>query len=127
MVRPEEEIMNTANEVIAKYVDTSTINLNKLIDGSSVNRPTTSNSIAIENCKTFEWIRFKGDIIFFPLLLKMMADILKFTETPLVDEGIEEYEYPEYDPITGTNLNNCSDIRICIESLDVFTHPSESY
>ena len=29
--------------------------------------------------------------------------------------------------ITGTNLNNGGDIRISIESQDVFTHPSESY
>ena len=45
-----------------------------------------------------------------------MADILKFTETPIIDESIEEYEYNEYDPITGTNLNNGGDIRIIIES-----------
>ena len=57
----------------------------------------------------------------------MMADILKFTATPLIDECIEEYEYHEYDPITGTNLNNGYDIRISIESQDVFAHPSESY
>ena len=56
-----------------------------------------------------------------------MADILKFNEIPLVDESIEEYEYHEYDPITGTSLNNGGDIRINIESQDVFTHPSESY
>ena len=56
-----------------------------------------------------------------------MADILKFTETTLMDESIEEYEYHEYDPITGTNLNNGGDIRISIESQDVFAHPSESY
>ena len=30
---PPEEITKKLNEVIAKYVDTSTINLNKLIDG----------------------------------------------------------------------------------------------
>ena len=41
----------------------------------------------------------------------MMADILKFTETPLIDESIEEYEYHECDPITGTNLNKGGDIR----------------
>ena len=35
---PQEEITKKVNEVIAKYVDTSAINLNKLIDGSSVNR-----------------------------------------------------------------------------------------
>ena len=56
-----------------------------------------------------------------------MADILKFTDDPIIDESIEEYEYHEYEPITGTSLNNGGDIRICVESQDVFTHPSESY
>ena len=56
-----------------------------------------------------------------------MADVLKFTESPLIDESIEEYEYREYDLITGTNLNNGGNIRISIESQDVFTHPSESH
>ena len=46
----------------------------------------------------------------------MMTDILKFTYTPSIDESIEEYEYHEYEPITGTSLNNGSDIRISIES-----------
>ena len=55
----------------------------------------------------------------------MMADILKFTETPLIDERIEEYEYHDYDPFTATNLNNGGDTSI--ESQDVFAHPSESY
>ena len=44
-----------------------------------------------------------------------------------MDESVEEYEYHEYEPITGTSLNNGGDIRICIESQDVFAHPSESY
>ena len=57
----------------------------------------------------------------------MMADILKFTDSPIIDESIEKYEYHEYEPITGTNLNNDGDVRISIESQDVFTHPSESY
>ena len=56
-----------------------------------------------------------------------MADILKFTETPINDESIEEYKYHEYDPITGTNLSNGGYIRISIESQDVFALPSESY
>ena len=56
-----------------------------------------------------------------------MADILQFTETSFIDESIEEYEYYEYDSITGTNLNNGCDIRISNESQDVFAHPSESY
>ena len=48
-----------------------------------------------------------------------MADILQFTDTPIIDESIEEYEYHKYEPITGTNLNNDGDIRISIESQDV--------
>ena len=46
---PPEEITKKVNDVIAKYVDTSAINLNKPIDGSSVNRPTASNAIAIQH------------------------------------------------------------------------------
>ena len=57
----------------------------------------------------------------------MMADILQFTDIPIIDESIEEYEYHEYEPITGTSLNNCGGVRISIESHDVFTHPIESY
>ena len=58
----------------------------------------------------------------------MIADILKFTESPIIDESIEEYEYHEYDPITGTNVNNSGgNIRNNIESEDVFARPSESY
>ena len=45
----------------------------------------------------------------------MMPDILKFTDTPIIDESIEEYEYHEYEPITGISLNNGGDIRISIE------------
>ena len=46
---PPEEITKKVNEVIAKYVDTSSINLNKLIDGSSVNRPNASNATATQD------------------------------------------------------------------------------
>ena len=46
---PPEEITKKVNEVIAKYVDTSAINLNIVIDGSSVNRPNASNAIAIQD------------------------------------------------------------------------------
>ena len=57
----------------------------------------------------------------------MVADILTFTDTPIVDESIEGYEYHEYEHITGTSLNNGGDIRFSIESQDISTHPSESY
>ena len=74
-----------------------------------------------------KWIRFKSDIHFFLLLFKMIANLLKFTNNPITDESIEESEYREYDPITCTNLNNSGDVRIRIETQDMFTHPSESY
>ena len=57
----------------------------------------------------------------------MMADILKFTDTTIIDDSIEEYEYHEYEPITGTRLNNGGDIRIIIQLQDVFTQPTECY
>ena len=56
-----------------------------------------------------------------------MEDILKFTDSSIIDESIAEYEYHEYETITATSLNNGSDVRISIESQDIFTHPSESY
>ena len=46
---PPEEITKKVYEVIAKYVDKSAINLNKLIHGSSVNRSNASNAIAIQD------------------------------------------------------------------------------
>ena len=46
---PPEEITKKVNDVIAKYVDTSAVNLTKLMDGSSVNRPNASNAIAIQD------------------------------------------------------------------------------
>ena len=72
-------------------------------------------------------MRFKSDINCFLLLFKMMADILKFNDTAIIDDSIEEYEYHEYELITGTSLKKRVDIRIIIESQDVFTRPSESY
>ena len=32
-------------------------------------------------------------------------DMLKINESLATDESIEEYEYHEYEPITGSNLN----------------------
>ena len=73
---PPEEITKKVKEVIAKYVDTSANNLNKLIDGSSINRPHASNAIAIQDLvKRLNGSGLKVTNIFFLLLLKMMADI----------------------------------------------------
>ena len=51
MVSPEE-ITKNVNEVIAKYVDRSAINLNKLIDELSVNGPNSSNVIANQGLRS---------------------------------------------------------------------------
>ena len=55
-----------------------------------------------------------------------MADILQITEDIPVDDSIYDYEYKEYNPIAGTNLNRGS-IVITIESQDIYTHPAESF
>ena len=56
-----------------------------------------------------------------------MSSILRLTDPILNDDSIDKYEYFEYYPVVGTNLNNIGDIRINIESQDIFTHPSESF
>ena len=55
-----------------------------------------------------------------------MADILQITEDIPVDDSIYEYEYKEYNPITGIDYNRGS-IVITIESQDIYTHPAESF
>src|SRR6188768_2819223 len=57
----------------------------------------------------------------------MQSDILNFTEASSVDEGIEKYEWHEYEPVARTNLNSAGEIRINIETQDLFCHPAESY
>ena len=57
-----------------------------------------------------------------------MSSILKITEPILVDTSIDNNEDIEYEPVAGTNLNNSGgDIRLYIETQDIFTHPSESF
>ena len=55
---PPEEITKKVNEVKNKYVDTNAINLSKLIDESSVNRPNASNAIAIQDL--VKWLDGSG-------------------------------------------------------------------
>ncbi|XP_065654869.1 uncharacterized protein LOC136081481 [Hydra vulgaris] len=55
------------------------------------------------------------------------SDVLNFTEIPTVDDGIERFEFHEYEPVARTNLNSAGDIRIKIEQQDLFTLPSEAY
>jgi len=54
-------------------------------------------------------------------------DILTISEKTQIDESIKEYKFHNYEPIAGTNLNNPGEIRINIETQDLFTHPCESY
>ena len=57
-----------------------------------------------------------------------MNSILRITDPILKDDSIDKYEEIEYGYIAGTNLNAPGqDIRITIETQDIFTHPSESY
>ena len=55
-----------------------------------------------------------------------MADILQITEDIPVDDSIYDYEYKEYNPIAGTNLNRGS-IVLTTEAQDIYTHPAESF
>ena len=57
-----------------------------------------------------------------------MSSILRITDPIPSDDSIDKYEHFEYEPVTGTNLNNSGgDIRLYIETQDIFTHPSESF
>ena len=57
-----------------------------------------------------------------------MNSILRITEPILKDDSIDKYEDIAYEPVVGTNLNSSGqDIRLTIETQDIFTHPSESY
>jgi len=57
----------------------------------------------------------------------MQSVILRFTDAPITDEGIERYEWHECNPVMGTNLKSAGEIRLTLESQDTFNHPAESY
>ena len=57
-----------------------------------------------------------------------MNSILRITDPIPRDDSIDKYEHFEYEPVAGTNLNNFGgDIRLYIETQDIFMHPSESF
>ena len=57
-----------------------------------------------------------------------MNSILIITEPIISDTSIDRYEDIAYEPVAGTNLNaSGQDIRLTIETQDIFTHPSKSY
>ena len=53
--------------------------------------------------------------------------ILELHETNVTDESIKSYEYDEYHPITGTQLNSAGQITITIENQDQFLLLHNSY
>jgi len=57
----------------------------------------------------------------------MTSEILIFSEKPVVEKSIQEYEHHEYEPQARTNLNSAGEININIELQDLFTHPAECY
>ena len=53
--------------------------------------------------------------------------ILELHETNATSESIKSYEYDEYQPITGTQLNSSGNITITIETQDRFLRLHNSY
>ena len=59
---------------------------------------------------------------------KMIGEsILELHETNATDESIKSYEYDEYQPITGTQLNSAGQITVTIENQDQFLDLHNSY
>ena len=57
----------------------------------------------------------------------MAESILNIEERPVVDDSIKEYEYVEYQPISGSQLNTSGQITITIENTDDFYYPRNSW
>ena len=53
--------------------------------------------------------------------------ILQLHEGNAVDESMKSYEYDEYQPITGIQLNSTGQIIITIENQDQFLHLHNSH
>ena len=57
-----------------------------------------------------------------------MNTILRITDPILSDDSIDRYEEIIHEPVAEANLNTSGqDIRLTIETQDIFTHPSESF
>lgn len=56
-----------------------------------------------------------------------MDSILQFQEKYKESDAIKSYEYNEYQPTSGSNLNIPGNINIHIENQDEFFHPRRSY
>ena len=56
-----------------------------------------------------------------------MESILHIQEKPEVDESIKGYEYVEYQPISGSQINMSGQITVTIEDTDDFFYPRHSW
>ena len=56
-----------------------------------------------------------------------MDSILNFQEKYMESDAIKSYEYNEYQPTSGSNINIPGNITIHIENQDEFYHPRRSY
>ena len=56
-----------------------------------------------------------------------MSTILNWKEISQVDNSLEKINVYEYGPHQGTRLNDVGDIRITINNVDQFIHPSDSF
>jgi hypothetical protein len=54
-------------------------------------------------------------------------DYLKISEPLKIDQSMSEYNFHNYEPVVGSNLNSNSQIRIIVESQDLFYLPSKSF
>ena len=54
------------------------------------------------------------------------SEVLSFTERPIIDDGIERFEFHEYESVS-TNLNKNGEIRINTEQQDLFVLQAEAY
>ena len=56
-----------------------------------------------------------------------MESILQIQEKYQIDDSIKSYEYNEYQPTSGSNLNMAGAINFRIDNEDEFYHPRRSY
>ena len=52
----------------------------------------------------------------------MASEILRFTEKPVIDESVQEYQFHEYEPQARTNLNSAGEIVINIFIIQIYQY-----
>jgi len=57
----------------------------------------------------------------------IVEDYLKISDSIPIDESVSEYNYHNYEPVVGSNLNSNQQIRMIIENQDLFYLPSKSF